>query len=130
MPQLTRPGLDTSKTYLVICIDTDAPFPSFGFLSPMLHWIQPNVKVSKAGDLDLSAPFIANYIFPAPPPGSGPHRYIFYLYEQPAGFKAENFTPADGKEVGNMARIRFNLEAWTKAANLGRLAAFNYFTCN
>lgn len=129
-PRLSLPGLDTSKTYLVVGLDIDAPFPSFGVLGPILHWCQPGVKASKMGELDLSAPFVANYIPPSPPPGSSPHRYTFYLYEQPAGFETEKYAPAGGKELGNMGRIRYNLDSWAKEISLGPVLAFNYFTCN
>ncbi|KAJ5626831.1 Phosphatidylethanolamine-binding protein PEBP [Penicillium herquei] len=129
-PKLSFSGLSTSKTYLVVSLDIDAPFPSFGVLGPILHWIQPGVTASESGELDLTAPFVANYIGPAPPPGSGPHRYTFYLYEEPAGFETKRYAPADGRNLGNMSRIRYNLDAWAKEINLGPLLAFNYFTSN
>ncbi|KAJ5665071.1 uncharacterized protein N7477_007519 [Penicillium maclennaniae] len=90
-PEFFFPGLDTSKTYLIVGLDIDAPFPSFGVLGPILHWIQPGVKITESSTLDTSAPFIANYIGPAPPPGSSPHRYIFFLYEEPAGFEPKKY---------------------------------------
>ncbi|KAJ5523511.1 Phosphatidylethanolamine-binding protein PEBP [Penicillium frequentans] len=129
-PKLSFPGLPTDKTYFVVCLDIDAPFLSFKVLGPILHWIQPGVKASESGELDLSAPFVCNYIGPAPPPGSGPHRYTFYLYEQPAGFETAKYAPADGQKMGNWSRIRYDLDAWAKEINLGPVLAFNYFTSN
>lgn len=129
-PKLSFPGLSTDKTYFVVCLDIDAPFLSFKVLGPILHWIQPGVKASVSGELDLSAPFVCNYIGPAPPPGSGPHRYTFYLYEQPAGFETAKYAPADGQKMGNWSRIRYDLDAWAKEINLGPVLAFNYFTSN
>jgi phosphatidylethanolamine-binding protein len=83
--------------------------------------------------LDTTSPFVTNYIPPAPPPGSAPHRYVFLLYEQPAGFDAAEFAPAQGgpgTEVPAYKRMWFDLDAWEKKAGLGDVVAFNYFVSN
>ncbi|KAJ6107384.1 hypothetical protein N7523_008707 [Penicillium sp. IBT 18751x] len=129
-PELFFSGLDTSKTYLIVGLDIDAPFPSFGVLGPILHWIQPGVKITESSTLDTSAPFIANYIGPAPPPGSSPHRYIFFLFEEPAGFEPKKYAPADGKTLSNWYRMRYDLDSWAKEIGLGSVLAFNYFNSN
>ncbi|KAJ5619064.1 protease inhibitor (Tfs1) [Penicillium lagena] len=128
-PALSFPSASPTKTYLAISLDIDAPFPSFDVLGPILHWIQPNVKVS-GESLSTDAPFVANYIGPAPPPGSSPHRYTFFLYEQPEGFDYKKYAPADGKTLGNWSRMRYDLDAWAKEIGLGDVLAFNYFTSN
>ncbi|KAJ5941327.1 hypothetical protein N7516_001495 [Penicillium verrucosum] len=129
-PKLSFAGANPTSTYLVVSLDTDAPFPSFGILGPILHWIQSDIKVTSEGVLVSDAPFIANYIGPAPPPMSAPHRYMFFLYEQPAGFDLTAHAPAAGKKFGNSNRIRYDLDAWAESIKLGPLVAFNYFTCN
>lgn len=129
-PEIFFAGLDSSKNYLVVSLDIDAPFPSFGFLGPILHWIQPGVKPTESGNLDTTAPFVANYIGPAPPPGSSPHRYIFFLYEEPVGFDAKAHAPPNGQKLGNMSRMRYDFDAWAKKINLGTVVAFNYFNSN
>lgn len=88
------------------------------------------MKVSESSALDTSGPFVANFIGPAPPPGSSPHRYIFFLYEEPAGFDLEKHAPADGKPLSNWYRMRYDLDSWAKEIGLGDLVAFNYFTSN
>lgn len=98
-PELAFSSSASADSYLVIALDLDAPFPSFGILGPILHWIQPGLKPERTADgrATLTAsgtPFVANYIGPAPPPGSAAHRYIFLLYEQPAGFDGKNYAPA------------------------------------
>lgn len=110
-------------------LDIDAPFPSFNVLGPILHWVQPDVKASEL-TLNTEAPFIANYIGPAPPPGSGPHRYVFFLFEQPAGFDARKYAPPGGKNLSNMSRMRYNLDSWVKEVGLGEILALNYFKSN
>lgn len=103
-------------------------------LGPILHWIQPGfqAKSDASGQqiLETQVPFVANYIGPAPPPPSGPHRYIFFIYEQPADFDGSKYAPADGKPLGNMGRIRYDLTAFEKKAGLGDILASSYFTSN
>lgn len=116
---------------MVVTLDLDAPAPSFTILGPILHWIQSGFKVSQSTNtLTSTDPFIVDYIGPAPPPLSGPHRYVFYLYEQPADFDAKKHAPADGKQVGNLSRMRYDMDAWVKTAGLGQPIAVNYFTSN
>ncbi|KAJ5743017.1 hypothetical protein N7533_010119 [Penicillium manginii] len=129
-PNLSFDGADPSKTYLVVSLDIDAPFPSFGALGPILHWIQPGVKVTDSSSLDTRQPFVANYIGPAPPPGSSPHRYIFFLYEEPEGFDFKKHAPRNGKKLGNMSRMRYDLDSWAEQVGLGPVVAFNYFKSN
>jgi len=55
------------------------------------HWLVNNVTLSSSSPAALdfsSAKNITNYAGPAPPAGSGPHRYVILLYTQP-----DSFTP-------------------------------------
>lgn len=119
---------------MVISLDIDAPFPSFGILGPILHWIQPGFQaVSDEGTsgtfkLKSTAPFVADYIGPAPPPGSSPHRYIFFLYEEPSGFDVEKYSPPNGGSLSNWYRMRYDLDAWEREIGLGGVLGVNYFT--
>lgn len=121
----------STGTFLAIGLDIDAPFPSFGVLGPILHWIQPGFKPQAVTTkLTSDTPFVANYIGPAPPPGSSPHRYIFLLYDQPADFDFGKYAPASGKKLGNMSRMRYNLSQFEQEAKLGPVIAANYFCSN
>jgi phosphatidylethanolamine-binding protein len=116
---------------VAICVDLDGPFPSFNFLSPILHWIQSDLHAPSASTaLSTEAAFIADYIGPGPPPGSSPHRYVFLLYRQPEGFDAELYAPANGAKYGHMARMRFDLAGFEERAKLGKPIAVNYFKSN
>ncbi|RJE20730.1 protease inhibitor Tfs1 [Aspergillus sclerotialis] len=132
-PELSFQGVSPTSTYMVVSLDIDAPFPSFNLLGPILHWIQPGLKPERSEstantfNLKTTAPFVANYIGPAPPPGSSPHRYIFFLFEQPDAFDGAKYAPPDGQNLGNMSRMRYNLDAWGKEIGLGSLVAVNYF---
>ena len=120
---------------MVVALDVDAPFPSFGVLGPILHWIQPGLKLQSTedggGQLTASGtPFVCNYIGPAPPPISSSHRYIFMLYQQPADFDAQKYSPANGANLGNLQRMRYDLGAFEKEVKLGQVLAANYFRSN
>lgn len=130
-PELFITTPSSTGTYIAIGLDLDAPFPGFfTALGPILHWIQPGLKAGPDGKLTSSEPFIANYIGPAPPPGSSPHRYSFFVYEQPDGLDIQKYAPADGKKLGNWNRMRFSLDDWEKEIKLGSVLAFNYFNSN
>ena len=49
IPKLSFPGLDIEKTYLVVGLDIDAPFPSFGVLGPILDSTCCGRPTSRAG---------------------------------------------------------------------------------
>ncbi|KAF7888627.1 uncharacterized protein EAF02_003168 [Botrytis sinoallii] len=127
---LPAPTPTPSTTYLLIMLDLDAPFPSLPLLGPILHWIQPGYTTNPTGLLTTTEPFIANYIGPAPPPGSAPHRYSFYLFEQPEDFNGGKYAPSGGKPLSNWYRMRFDLDGWQKMAGLGEPVAVNYFLSN
>lgn len=129
-PEISYAVPDPSSTYIVVMLDLDAPFPSLGVLGPILHWIQPGFKAGPDNVLTSDAPFVANYIGPAPPPGSGPHRYSFYLFEQPEDFDGNKYAPAGGKPLSNWFRMRYDLDNWQKTAKLGEPLAANYFLSN
>ncbi|KAI0126699.1 phosphatidylethanolamine-binding protein [Xylariales sp. AK1849] len=129
-PEISWPGASETSTYLIVALDLDAPFPSFGVLGPILHWIQPGVTAAASKVLTSSGPFVANYIGPAPPPGSSPHRYTFFLYEQPEGFDGSKWAPPKGQTLPNTKRMWYNLDAWEKTAHLGKPLAVGYFKSN
>ncbi|KAH8889156.1 putative protease inhibitor [Thozetella sp. PMI_491] len=133
-PELSFTSVSPTGTYLVVGLDIDAPFPSWNKLGPILHWIQPGLKPVPRADgsytLQSDKPFVANYIGPAPPPPSSPHRYMFFLYEQPAGFDGSKYAPPNGQTLGNVRRMWYSLDEWEKQASLGPILAANYFKSN
>ncbi|KAF4637769.1 hypothetical protein G7Y89_g313 [Cudoniella acicularis] len=129
-PEISYAVPNSSATYMVVALDLDAPFPSFGVLGPILHWIQPGFKAGPNNTLTSNEPFVANYIGPAPPPGSSPHRYSFFLFEQPEDFNGQKYAPAGGKPLSNWHRMRYDLDDWQKTAKLGEPLAANYFLSN
>ncbi|KAI1775493.1 putative protease inhibitor [Hypoxylon cercidicola] len=136
-PELSFASLSPDKPYIILCVDLDAPFPSFPVLGPVLHWLQPGAKATPievgggGGGFSLKAaadePFVANYAGPGPPPISSPHRYVFLVYEQPEGFDGKKLAPPDGKEMGIGPRVRFDVDKWVKESKVGLAVAVTYF---
>lgn len=88
-----------TQSFVLICDDPDAPSPRRPALEPWVHWVIFNIPASMPG---LAAGISrkpepaevpgarqgvnswpsdnVGYLGPAPPPGSGQHRYFFNLY--------------------------------------------------
>ncbi|KZP24857.1 PEBP-like protein [Athelia psychrophila] len=75
-------------------------------------------NVSTAAGLAITA-----YAGPAPPSGSGPHRYVILLYSQPS-----SFTPPANLSTAGVAVSTYDFPAYVKSTGLGPLVAANYFT--
>ncbi|KAI9492637.1 phosphatidylethanolamine-binding protein [Zychaea mexicana] len=79
--------------YTLMMIDPDA-----GDNGPYLHWIVTNIDGQKpASDVDNKEHQHTTYDPPAPLAESGPHRYIFAVYEQSEVNRA-SFTPVESRE--------------------------------
>ena len=142
-PQIFFPAATVDGVYIVVCIDLDAPFTGFAFLAPILHWLQtglraspspgtttggesPNVELTAAG----TAPLV-HYAGAGPPPGSGPHRYLFLLYRQPEDFDAKKVAPAaEGQQVGRLARMRYDFAGLVRNGKFGQPVAGQWFVSN
>jgi phosphatidylethanolamine-binding protein (PEBP) family uncharacterized protein len=126
-PTISYSAPSSTGKYLAVCIDIDAPFPSFAILGPALHWIQPGLVPSSSGELTVEgdAKPIAAYAGPRPPPISSAHRYAFLLYEQPADFDGAKLGLPE--ELGIKDRMRWNQAQFEKKAGLGKVVAGNWF---
>ncbi|KIW10412.1 hypothetical protein PV08_11375 [Exophiala spinifera] len=126
-PTLTWARAPSDQKFVVVCLDLDAPFPSFAVLGPTLHWLQAGFTLDAAtGHLTSPDAAIAFYAGPGPPPASGPHRYVFTLHEQPADFDARSFTKTRG--YGIRDRMRYDFARFERDAKLGPPVAGTYFS--
>lgn len=75
------------KSFTLVLTDPDAPSradPKFG---EWRHWVVTGVKLSEANEnVKLTSAAATPYEPPAPPAGTGLHRYVFLLFEEPVSF--------------------------------------------
>jgi phosphatidylethanolamine-binding protein (PEBP) family uncharacterized protein len=129
-PTISFPGAVPGKKYLAINIDLDAPFSSFPILAPICHWVKHDLSTSSPdGQLTSETPTLIQWGPPGPPPGAGPHRYVFALYEQPEAFTPDVVLPA-GETLKLTGRMRFDFEGFEKKTGVGAVVAGGWFTSN
>ncbi|KAF8978145.1 hypothetical protein BGZ46_006780 [Entomortierella lignicola] len=116
-PQVSFQPESPNDKYTLIMTDPDAPSRKDPKMREYRHWIVSNLSGSsdfQAADVSQGT-VITPYMGPAPPSGTGPHRYIFLLYKQTSstdisalssslsddrpGFKAQQFTSQAGLEL-------------------------------
>ncbi|KAH6898073.1 phosphatidylethanolamine-binding protein [Thelonectria olida] len=117
-------------SHVVVMVDLDAPNGTHDHpYAAFLHWLAflPSGVESLPGNASNASDF-APYFGPAPPPGTGPHRYTVLL------FKSENITlqvPPSFKSLSpatNISdRITFDIDKFADEGGL-ELAAANWFT--
>eukprot|EP00274_Cyanoptyche_gloeocystis_P003531 CAMPEP_0196652450 /NCGR_PEP_ID=MMETSP1086-20130531/1746_1 /TAXON_ID=77921 /ORGANISM="Cyanoptyche gloeocystis , Strain SAG4.97" /LENGTH=190 /DNA_ID=CAMNT_0041983001 /DNA_START=99 /DNA_END=671 /DNA_ORIENTATION=+ len=99
--------------YTVIMSDPDAPSPTRPIFREWLHWVIGNIEGSNLSSGDEVCP----YMGPAPPRGTGLHRYVFVVYKQPGPIV---FKPLDN--VG-----KFDSRQFAKDHQLSAPVAVNFF---
>jgi hypothetical protein len=123
--------------YVVICLDLDAPFPSFSPLGPIAHAIDFDLVASPADSegfslLESKTVSLIPYTGPGPPPPSAPHRYVFMAWEQPEGISTDMVRKQFSipETPGVMARMRWDQPAFETKLGLGKALAANYFVAS
>ena len=86
---------DEKQKYVIIGVDPDAPFPNNHNLSDIIHFIgggfTANIEKggygrhSRSAILTNTTVAVADYLGPAPPATSDPHRYVVhYIHRTPS----------------------------------------------
>ncbi|ESK88404.1 nucleus protein [Moniliophthora roreri MCA 2997] len=105
-------------TYTLVCADADVAGRKETEVNR--HWLVNGVTIEDNKVDNKSATAITAYAGPGPAEGSGPHRYVFLLYSQPADFTApEGFTEPIGVTP-------FDLNKYAQDGRLGPIVAGNY----
>jgi len=122
-PALTWDGVPRGTAGLVLLVDDpDAPVEG-----SFVHWVLSNIDPARQGIAEGEVPAEATagangfgrpgYLGPAPPPGDGPHRYIFRLLavDQPVPLKGlPSYQDVESAVTGHIlaeARLTGNLPA-------------------
>ncbi|KAG1826730.1 phosphatidylethanolamine-binding protein [Suillus subaureus] len=111
------------EKYTLVMVDAWAP----GYTDPrgqICHWIVNGVTVQDHSVLTHGSVVVEQYRGPAPPSGSGPHRYAILLYAQ----QFPTVSPPQGFPIKNNDPGFCHLTDYVKASNIGPLIAGTYFT--
>ncbi|XP_063534758.1 protein D2-like [Cydia strobilella] len=111
---------DSKKYYTIFMVDPDAPPQLDGeFYLHMLKFNVPGTALKAKEGSKTNGVDYRPYRLPAPPIGTGAHRYMTLLYEQADG---NNFLPHAG-----LSRHRFSISDWMRGKNLcGPVAATQF----
>ncbi|RSL51159.1 hypothetical protein CEP54_011571 [Fusarium duplospermum] len=119
-----------NASHVVVLVDLDAPNGTDNnAYAPFLHWAKfiPSGITTLPGGPPLNTSDFAPYFGPAPPPGTGPHRYVALLFgSQNSTFHVPpSFKEFNGTEVTD--RVRFGIDTFANEGRLDLVAA-NWFT--
>lgn len=124
--------------FTLVMTDPDAPSRVDHKWSEYCHYVTTNLDMSTAQNCackpDCSKECIScklgcgdelmSYIGPAPPQGTGKHRYVFLLYKQPSGLTS--FTDIKDRPNWGYGTPATGVEKWASENNLELIAA-NFF---
>jgi len=109
-------GLDAGPTYVFMMFDPDADVPA------VLHYMLTDCTVNQETLYLEGCTAVAPYGGPAPPQGTGLHRYIQLLYTQPSGFTQPNYPATIGS-----TRLNWDFAGFVSDNNLGNPVGGMYF---
>ncbi|KAM7282477.1 protein D1-like [Ixodes scapularis] len=116
-PTVSFEAQDALPPYTLVMVDPDAPSASEPTYRSYLHWVVVNAPSSDGFGEGEEA---VQYIGPAPPQGSGPHRYVFLVVAQ----NGRNISKSD---VSYSDRKSFNFEMFLQNNSLPQPLAANFF---
>ncbi|QDS73109.1 hypothetical protein FKW77_000885 [Venturia effusa] len=119
-PTIQVPSNMNSATGKALLVMVDLDVPRQNARVTNLHWLAPNVDVSKVQAV-VPDTTTAKYLQPSPPKGDTAHRYVFLMYAQQANFSV----PAQFSNV-QTKRIGFDVNAFAQASGLGAPVAANF----
>ncbi|KAF4157689.1 hypothetical protein CNMCM6936_000916 [Aspergillus lentulus] len=101
----------SSTSYTLLLVDPDAPTPDDPKFAFWRHWVVSGLKAAEAD----SGTALTEYLGPGPKDDSRPHRYLFLLFREPAGF-ALTKEDVGGEEF--TARRSFKVAEWVERHGL------------
>ncbi|KAG2470677.1 PEBP1 protein, partial [Polypterus senegalus] len=113
-------GCDPGKMYTLALTDPDAPSRKDPKFREWHHFLVVNMKGS---DIN-SGKVLSDYVGSGPPKGTGLHRYVWLIYEQPAELSCDE--PVLSNRSGDH-RGKFKIAQFRKKYGLGRPVAGNCY---
>jgi hypothetical protein len=115
-------SVSTGGSYTIAMVDA-GPVGTNEAPGQTRHWLVNGATITGSTVSNASSTAITRYAGPAPPAGSGPHRYVVLLYSQPS-----TFSPPAAYSQPNIGVSVFSLADYVTNSGLGPLLAATYFT--
>jgi phosphatidylethanolamine-binding protein (PEBP) family uncharacterized protein len=112
-----------NSSYTVMTLDPGAATSTPG--NVVRHYLANNVTLAN-GQLQNTTEAIAGWFSPAPPPGSGVHRYTTLVFSQPSSFNL----PDSLAQYDATIDTNFDLAGYISQTGLGPVIAATFFLCS
>ncbi|CAG7837088.1 unnamed protein product [Allacma fusca] len=111
---------DPNNFYTLVMTDPDAPSRADPKFREWHHWLVVNIPGSDVSKGET----LSEYIGSGPPEGTGLHRYVFLVYEQPGKLKFDEkrLTNRSGEHRG-----KFSIRKFAAKHKLGEPIAGNFY---
>ncbi|XP_055356575.1 protein D2-like isoform X3 [Paramacrobiotus metropolitanus] len=114
---------DVSKFYTLIAVDPDAPSRAQPSNREYQHWLVGNIP----GGNVKEGKIFTEYKPPLPPHGSGLHRYVFMVFEQPDRISFDLPHISSSSSAKGPSRAKFSTKQFARHYQLGAVVAANFF---
>ncbi|ORX34585.1 phosphatidylethanolamine-binding protein [Kockovaella imperatae] len=125
LPSSNASDISGDNRYTVILADANVVGTDESTEAQTRHWLVNGASLDTSSApwtvTYTNATSITDYAGPAPPGGSGPHRYVFMVYYQPDSFQA----PAN-LSTANTPVSTFFVSQYVQESGLGALVAATY----
>ncbi|UZJ57498.1 hypothetical protein CBS101457_006818 [Exobasidium rhododendri] len=112
-----------NSTFTIMTLDPGTATATVG--NVVRHYLANNVSLTN-GQLINTTASIAGWFSPAPPVGSGAHRYTTLVFEQPSNFNI----PDSLAHTNTTIDTDFDLATYISQTNLGSVVAATFFLCS
>lgn len=140
-PEEGSPRINDKDLFTLVITDPDAPSRTDKKWSEYCHYVEADIKIldrSKASSTsELTQPqfvcaelvngsVLQPYQGPAPPKGTGKHRYVLLLYKQPDGVTSSSFTEIKDRPNWGYGTPATGAHKWATENHLEPVSA-NFF---
>ncbi|QLL31214.1 hypothetical protein HG536_0B00750 [Torulaspora globosa] len=139
-PERGAPRITDSDLFTLVVTDPDAPSRTDKKWSEYCHYVEADIRIldrsQTAGTGHVEPQFVCAavgngtvlqpYMGPAPPRGTGKHRYVFLLLKQPQGATSSQFTRIADRPNWGYGTPATGVHRWASENGLQPIAA-NFF---
>lgn len=118
-------SFSTSDLLTLVLTDPDAPSRNDKKWSEFCHYVEADIKMDEGGVLG-GGKVLHSYVGPAPPKGTGPHRYVYLLYQQQSGVISSSFTQIKDRPNWGYGTPATGVTKWASENKLTPVGA-NFF---